>query len=133
MRLTKAVITQVGGERRLETHFSVHGIEASASFVLPDAWDTFGRAQKIAWGKAQVAAHLEGHAYHAAYQALLPDAAAAEDAKDNFDALPGWATWTPDEARTWIAENVRDLATAKHVIGEMAAAILYLRNIVIER
>lgn len=54
----------------------------------------------------------------------LPD----ERAADEFTALPGWATWTGDQAATWIADNVTDLASAKTVLIAMARAIVALRD-----
>jgi hypothetical protein len=54
----------------------------------------------------------------------LPD----ERAADEFAALPGWATWTADEAAQWIADNVTDLASAKVVLTAMARAIIALRD-----
>ena len=54
----------------------------------------------------------------------LPD----ERAADDFTALPGWATWTGEQAATWIEENVTDLASAKTVMTAMARAIVALRD-----
>ncbi|MCJ7824973.1 MAG: hypothetical protein MUP44_08750 [Anaerolineales bacterium] len=54
----------------------------------------------------------------------LPD----ERAADDFSALPGWATWTADEAAQWIAANVTDLAGAKTALTAMARAIILLRD-----
>ena len=54
----------------------------------------------------------------------LPD----ERAADEFVALPGWATWTGEQAAAWIEENVTDLVSAKTVLTAMARAIVALRD-----
>lgn len=54
----------------------------------------------------------------------LPD----EAARDEFGDLPGWATWTGDEAATWIDENVADLVSARVALAAMARAIVALRD-----
>ena len=55
-----------------------------------------------------------------------------DDGKANFSALPGWATWTANEAETWITDNVTDLASAKIALKAMAKAIIFLRNVTID-
>jgi len=54
----------------------------------------------------------------------LPD----EVARDSFENLPGWATWSGDEAATWIETNVTDLASARVALSAMARAIVALRD-----
>ena len=54
----------------------------------------------------------------------LPD----ERAADDFSDLPGWATWTADEAANWIETSVVDLASAKVALTAMARAIVLLRD-----
>lgn len=54
-----------------------------------------------------------------------------DDGRLNFRSLPGWATWTGDEAAAWIDANVTDLATTKLAMEDMARAIAFLRDIVI--
>ena len=58
----------------------------------------------------------------------LPEDAGQVD----FRGLPGWATWTGDEAAAWIDANVIDLASAKTALRTMARAIVALRDIVVE-
>lgn len=55
---------------------------------------------------------------------LLP----RDQGKTDFEALPGWATWTAQEAVDWIETNVTDLASAKTTLQQMARAIVALRN-----
>jgi hypothetical protein len=54
----------------------------------------------------------------------LPD----EAARDGYTNLPGWATWTADEAEAWIEVNVVDLGSAKDALKQMARALTYLRD-----
>lgn len=71
----------------------------------------------------------------------------AQAARTDFRTLPQWATWTPDQAKTyvaanvltgqskaevdaWIDANVTSLATAKNGLKLLGAAILDLRAIV---
>lgn len=54
-----------------------------------------------------------------------------DQGKTDFENLPGWATWTAQEASNWIETNVVDLPTAKTTMQAMAKAIVYLRDIVI--
>jgi hypothetical protein len=64
---------------------------------------------------------------------IYPDRDAPGQAKTDFRALPGWATWTGAEASDWIDTNVTDLASAKTALVAMAKAIVFLRDIVVER
>jgi hypothetical protein len=54
-----------------------------------------------------------------------------DEGKTNFRNLPGWATWTGDEAATWIEVNVTNLASAKVALEAMARAIVFLRDMVV--
>jgi len=51
-----------------------------------------------------------------------------EAAKNGFEALPGWATWSADEAEQWMLDNVTDLASAQLALSQMARAIAFLRD-----
>ena len=53
---------------------------------------------------------------------------AAAASKTAMSSLPGWATWSADEAVAYIDQNVTDLASAKTVQKAMAKAIIYLRD-----
>ena len=53
---------------------------------------------------------------------------AAAASKTAMSSLPGWATWSVDEAVAYIDQNVTDLASAKTVQKAMAKAIIYLRD-----
>lgn len=117
----------------LGLHFSVGGAEGRLAFELPEEWAAWTRAEKVAWAKAQVHEHLQTTTYATRGVMIYPDGAIPEEAKDNFEALPGWATWTADEAVQWIEDNVVDLASAKRALKAVARAIVYLRNITVER
>lgn len=61
------------------------------------------------------------------------DDVSAEQLKDEaaaygFGELPGWSSWTADEAETWIEDNVDDLASAKVALKAMARAVVLLRD-----
>lgn len=51
-----------------------------------------------------------------------------EEARDWGTNLPGWATWTAQQAVDYVEANVTDLATAKAALKAMAKAIVYLRD-----
>jgi hypothetical protein len=53
---------------------------------------------------------------------------AHDEGEAGMDNLPGWATWTADEAVAWIDGNVKDLASAKAALRAMSQAIIYLRD-----
>jgi hypothetical protein len=121
------------GPDHLSIRFTANGIEASITLQLPSEWDTWDRATKIAWGRQQLAAHLAQYNYATAGEIIYPDTAAPEQAASDFGNLPGWATWTAAEATAWIDANVVDLASAKTTLEAMAKAIVYLRDMVLER
>lgn len=100
---------------------------------LPADWGTMTRADKIAWGKAYLADHLSQETYLSAEEIVYPDEDATDAGKLDFENLPGWATWTAAEAGDWIDANVVDLASAKTALRAMAKAIIYLRDVTIER
>lgn len=51
-----------------------------------------------------------------------------DSAEDAIRAMPGWATWSADEATQWIDANVNDLASAKTALKAMAKLLVYLRE-----
>ena len=55
-------------------------------------------------------------------------ASAASATKTAMSSMPGWATWTAEEAVAYIDKNVTDLASAKTVQKAMAKVIIYLRD-----
>lgn len=111
--------------------FTSGGILGRLTLALPAEWDTWDRAQKVAWGKQQIVDHLAHYTYATPGEVIYPDTDAPEQAADDFEALPGWATWTGQEAADWIDANVVDLASAKTALTRMAQAIVYLRDVVI--
>jgi len=123
---------QVGQEEALLLRGRVDGIQFSLEAPLPDNWDDLDRSEKIAWGKSAIADHLTQFNYTAP-EPLFPDRAAPDAAREQFENLPGWATWTGQEAAQWVEDNVTDLASAKIALKAMGRAIMYLRDIVIER
>lgn len=133
MRITRIERRDVGiGQSFINVRGTVGGIPFGLSLGIPASWDEMTGAQKVAWGKEKLRQHLETHVYAEPFR-VFPDHTASEDAKDDFEQLPGWATWTAGEAAAWIEANVTDLASAKVALKAMAKAICYLRDIVIER
>jgi len=49
-------------------------------------------------------------------------------AKDDYENLPGWATWTAQEADDYIDTNVTDLASAKVVMRRTSVAPLIMSS-----
>lgn len=54
--------------------------------------------------------------------------AIAANAPARAAAIPGWATWDEAQAMAWIADNVKDLASAKTVLIAMARMLVALRD-----
>ncbi|NIV33097.1 MAG: hypothetical protein GWN58_27710 [Anaerolineae bacterium] len=131
MRLLRAEVVQDEGGKALALWLSVNGVVERIGLDLPLDWDTMDRPARIAWAKAQAQAHATGRIFEGA--PLFPDMAAADGAKDDFEGMSGWATWTPAEAAAWIDTHVTDLPTAKQVLTKLATAVIHLRDIVIER
>lgn len=113
--------------------FDCGGSFGALSLELPEEWSGWNRSEKVAWGKQQVQHHLESHDYSIPHGLVFPDKSAITTAKNEFQDLPGWAMWTDAEAAAWIEQNVNSLAEAKQVLKKMAQAVIYLRDIVIER
>ena len=79
--------------------------------------------------------HIEAHqmgVVPAVFEWVIDDVSAAqlpdEAAADGFEGLPGWSSWTADQAADWIDVNVADLASAKVALTAMARAIVLLRD-----
>lgn len=51
-----------------------------------------------------------------------------DDGRAGIENLPGWATWTAQEAADWIYENVVDLGSAIVALESMAKMLVYLRK-----
>lgn len=126
-RLTNGVI---GG---IVVEFVANGITGKISLPIPENFDTMTRAEKIAWGKSEIASYMASYNLSEPGQVFFPDSSAQENAAADFENLPGWATWTATEAESWIETNVTNLATAKTALKAMAKAIVYLRNVTIEQ
>lgn len=78
-----------------------------------------------------IAAFIEWESEQATEQAAEQATEATKaTAEADFANLPGWASWTGDEAAAWIDTNVNDLASAKVALQAMAKAIMYLRDMV---
>lgn len=113
---------------------AVHeGVRFTVALDVPAEWEAMTRGEKIAWTQQRVADHLQTHTYYLSSELIFPDVSAPEIASDDFESLPGWASWTGQEAADWIDANVTDLTSAKVALQAMARAIVYLRDIVIER
>lgn len=117
----------------LIVEFSTGGIVAKLEFEPPGNWDSLSRAQRVAWVKQQLTNHLISYTYEPSDEVIFPDETAKETAANEFENLPGWATWSALEAENWVETNVTSLATAKTALKAMAKAIVFLRDRVIER
>lgn len=75
----------------------------------------------------QMQAVIDAHDPNAltATQAAL---AAAKDAPDRAQAIPGWALWDEQQAIDYINETVTDLASAKTVLLAMARLLVAQRD-----
>jgi hypothetical protein len=113
--------------------FTVAGEGKTLSLPVPVGWAGWTREEKISWATAEVEDHLVDTTYVLPGQEVFPDNSAPGQAKDDFRVLPGWADWTAAQASDWIDANVVDLASAKTVLTSMAKAIVYLRDIAIEK
>lgn len=139
MRLLQARRLQIHSDdgRLLRTvvviEFSAGGVRGRLELEPPENWDQLTRSQKVAWVKQQIAGHLTRHIYEEPDEVVFPDLAVRDQAADDFEALPGWATWTAAEAENWIEQNVTSLASAKIALRAMAQAIVFLRDRSIER
>ena len=54
----------------------------------------------------------------------------AERAAQKKMLIHTFATITPEQAGTWIDDNVTDLASAKHALKLLAVMVIYLRDYV---
>lgn len=75
---------------------------------------------------------LEAHQDNGAW--VLDGFTADEDrdlGREAIKDLPGWATWTDEEAEAWVESNVTNLATAKTAIKALARMAVFLRDSVL--
>lgn len=121
------------GHRRLFVELTQNGVPGDFRLAVPEWWNGSNRAEKIMWLKEQVAEYAQAHAFARVSEIIYPNNAAQEQAANDLGNLPGWATWTTEEANSWIKNNVTDLNSAKTILIGMAKAIIYLRDIVMER
>lgn len=132
MRITGVYVFHYDTGPAVRLEFRSEGIAGGIIRPLPEGWQALSRSEKIAWAQEQVNAYLLTRILVAEAEIVYPDPAAVDVAKEGFEAMPGWASWTPAEAAAWIDANVTDLATAKQALGRLAEAVIYLRDIVIE-
>lgn len=86
-----------------------------------------------AWARAQVTAYLKKQNPQSQHEVVWPNEALPENAVTDYSGLSGWATWAAADAAQWIESNITDLSSAKAALKDMAKALCYLRDIVIER
>jgi hypothetical protein len=128
------IIDPVLGTRlQLKLSFVSDGIKYAFISEVPVGWDAMTRNEKITWAVGAIDAFLTDNILSLDTEVFYPDIIAPETAKIDFDTLPGWASWTAVEASDWIEANVVDLDSAKVVLKSIAKAIIYIRDIVIER
>ncbi len=110
--------------------FSAAGVTGRVELEPPGNWEQLTRPQKIAWVKQQVTDHLAGYVYEEPDEVIFPDKATRDQAADDFEALPGWATWTAEEAEAFIHDSVfngNDLTTVQAQIDALPANIAGMR------
>lgn len=133
MRLTKVEYLLDGPNAGINITFTQGGVKGVHWLPIPEGWAEMTRAEKKAHVVAEVESYLSNRVLIDPAQIVLPDTVGAETAKDEFEGMPGWADWNAAQAEAWIDANVTDLASAKNVLSKMARAVIYLRDIVIER
>ena len=137
MRLVQARVADVliddNMEKMLYVVIDDNGVQHEISVALPDRWGDWTRIEKVQWVRAWITEHAQTHRYIPGADVIFPDVALKDLALANFENLPGFATWTAQEANAWIEGNVIDLDTAKVALSRMAQALVYLRDIVIWR
>lgn len=137
MRLINAKVTSVfidgGIEQTLQIVLDDDGIQNEIGISLPVGWDGWTRSERVQWTKNWLIVHSQTHHYLSGADIIFPDATIKNVALGDFDNLPGFATWTTQEAANWIGTNVNDLATAKIALVRIVQAIVYLRDIVIRK
>lgn len=74
----------------------------------------------LAYQGNPVTVHPPGQAWNERLRQEQSDSDAAN--------IPGWATWTAQEAQDWIDANVTNLASARTALKAMARMLLALRN-----
>ena len=94
---------------------------------LTEDWVHFDVEDEVAGDEQALVAVLEAHDAAGESQAQERERK-AEEARGGMTQLPGWATWTAQQAVDHIEANVTDLASAKAVLKGMAKAIVYLRD-----
>ena len=100
---------------------SASGDRVTVHFLTPPTED------EIAQARAIVEAH-DPTAKTAEQLAAERTAAVRAAADSQAAAVPGWATWTEQQAVDYINTNVTDLAKAKTVLVAMARMMVALRN-----
>jgi hypothetical protein len=137
MRLVQARVIDIlindSIEKRLQVVVDDNGTQHEIGVPLPDGWDAWTRTEKVQWVRDWITDHAQTHTYVTGTDVIFPDVDVKEQALSEFENLPGFATWTAQEASDWIESNVVDLDTAKTALSRTARALVYLRDIVIQR
>lgn len=135
MRLIKAQVVDIliddAMEKRLQIVIDDEGARHEISISLPDGWTAWTRAEKVQWVRGWIADHAQTHKYIVGADVIFPDAAVKDRALSDFENLPGFATWTAQEAEAWIESGVVDLNSTKIALSRLSQALVYLRDIVI--
>lgn len=73
-------------------------------------------------------AALNSHDADAALAAWIARQERISNAATEIKKIPGWATWTAQEAGAWLEANILNLESAKTVMKTMARIICHLRD-----
>ncbi len=132
-RLTAARIhSDLTGSRDLEICYVQNGANNNFFVPLDVDWDTWTREEKIAWVRQELDDYIVQSKIVMAGN-FYPDGDPPIIAKNDIENMPGWASWTAQEANDWIEVNVVDLASAKTVLKSIARMVVHLRDIGVER
>ena len=96
------------------------------TFYTPDQVHIVG--DDIAAAQAAIQAVVDVHVPDPLYFPSDAVRQRRQDADQDVGNIPGWATWTAQEAQDWIDANVTNLATARTAFKAMARMLMALRN-----
>ncbi len=116
----------------LRVEVSEDGEVIVENIPVPIGWDSWDQATKVQWTKDQTQLLLTAQ-HHVHGEHIYSNFTAVEAAIASVKVLPGWSTWTPDEAVAWVQLHSTSTNDFRALFEVMTRMLILLRDIVIER
>jgi predicted RNase H-like HicB family nuclease len=130
MTITTFTITpnQIRGDQLADEILQATGIDILGRYSFYPPSEVHISGGDVAEARDEIQAVIDAHVPDPLYFPEDVERERRQQADVDIAAIPGWATWTAQEAQDWIDANVTSLASARTALKAMARMLVALRN-----